>query len=117
MTGTVKWFNGKKGYGFISDKDGNDLFFHFSALQMDGYKTIDQGKRIISEKVFDQLSDIIQSESSESESLTCSFRRIIQLIKVKQLIGELVQMRTESGSKSSPESGFHRSGDFVIKIF
>lgn len=46
MTGTVKWFNGKKGYGFIQDIDGNDLFFHFSALQMDGYKTIDQGVEV-----------------------------------------------------------------------
>ncbi|MBQ1547704.1 MAG: cold shock domain-containing protein [Lachnospiraceae bacterium] len=46
MKGTVKWFNGKKGYGFISDMDGNDLFFHFSALQMDGYKTIDQGAEV-----------------------------------------------------------------------
>ena len=46
MKGTVKWFNGKKGYGFISDMDGKDLFFHFSALQMDGYKTIDQGAEV-----------------------------------------------------------------------
>ncbi len=46
MKGTVKWFSGKKGYGFISDADGNDLFFHFSALQMDGYKTIDQGVEV-----------------------------------------------------------------------
>ena len=46
MKGTVKWFNNQKGYGFISDADGNDLFFHFSALQMDGYKTVDQGVEV-----------------------------------------------------------------------
>ena len=36
--GTVKWFNAKKGYGFISDAEGNDVFVHFSALNMDGEK-------------------------------------------------------------------------------
>ena len=49
MKGTVKWFSGKKGYGFISDEEGNDLFFHFSALQMEGYKTIDQGTEVFYE--------------------------------------------------------------------
>ena len=38
MQGTVKWFNAKKGYGFISDAEGNDVFVHFSALNMDGFK-------------------------------------------------------------------------------
>ena len=38
--GTVKWFNAKKGYGFISDEQGNEVFVHFSALVMDGFKEI-----------------------------------------------------------------------------
>ena len=37
--GTVKWFNSQKGYGFISDEQGNDIFVHFSGLAMDGYKS------------------------------------------------------------------------------
>ena len=46
MKGTVKWFNAKKGFGFISDENGNDVFVHFSALQMDGFKVLDEGGRV-----------------------------------------------------------------------
>ena len=44
--GTVKWFNNQKGYGFISDESGNDVFVHFSALQMDGFKVLDEGDEV-----------------------------------------------------------------------
>ena len=43
MTGKVKWFNAEKGYGFIEGEDGKDVFGHFSAITMDGYKTLDEG--------------------------------------------------------------------------
>ncbi len=46
MKGTVKWFNAKKGFGFISDESGNDVFVHFSALQMDGFKVLDEGESV-----------------------------------------------------------------------
>ena len=46
MKGTVKWFNAKKGFGFISDEEGNDVFVHFSALQMDGFKVLDEGEEV-----------------------------------------------------------------------
>ena len=44
--GTVKWFNNQKGYGFISDEAGNDIFVHYSALNMDGYKTLNEGQEV-----------------------------------------------------------------------
>lgn len=44
--GTVKWFNSQKGFGFISDEEGNDVFVHFSGLAMDGFKTIEDGQSV-----------------------------------------------------------------------
>ena len=44
--GTVKWFNGEKGYGFIAVDGGSDVFVHYSAIEMDGYKTLEEGQRV-----------------------------------------------------------------------
>ena len=44
--GTVKWFNPEKGYGFISQNHGEDLFVHFSEIKMDGFKTLDEGAAV-----------------------------------------------------------------------
>lgn len=45
--GTVKWFNAEKGYGFLSnDEGGEDVFVHFSAIQMDGYKSLTEGQKV-----------------------------------------------------------------------
>lgn len=49
--GTVKWFNAKKGYGFISDEQGNEVFVHFSALVMDGFKELKDGEAVAFEVV------------------------------------------------------------------
>ena len=46
MQGTVKWFNAKKGYGFISDAEGNDVFVHYSGLNMDGFKSLEEGQAV-----------------------------------------------------------------------
>ena len=46
MKGTVKWFNNQKGYGFISDETGNDVFVHYSGLVGDGFKSLDEGQAV-----------------------------------------------------------------------
>ena len=45
-TGTVKWFNADKGFGFISQKEGADVFVHFSAIQKPGYRTLEEGEEV-----------------------------------------------------------------------
>lgn len=45
-TGTVKWFNSSKGYGFITREQGDDVFVHFKSIEGDGYKSLDEGDRV-----------------------------------------------------------------------
>ena len=46
ILGTVKWFNGGKGYGFIEREEGDDVFVHYSAIVGDGYRNLDEGQRV-----------------------------------------------------------------------
>jgi len=46
IQGTVKWFNPSKGYGFISTEGGEDVFVHYSAVQSEGYRSLDEGQRV-----------------------------------------------------------------------
>jgi CspA family cold shock protein len=44
--GTVKWFNAEKGYGFVQQDEGPDVFVHYSQIQVDGHRTLDEGQRV-----------------------------------------------------------------------
>ena len=46
VNGTVKWFNGSKGYGFLAQEGGPDVFVHFSAIQGEGYRNLEEGQRV-----------------------------------------------------------------------
>ena len=46
LTGTVKWFDAKKGYGFIEREEGDDVFVHFSAIEEEGFKTLEDGQEV-----------------------------------------------------------------------
>lgn len=46
MQGKVKWFNAEKGYGFIESEEGGDVFVHFSAIQQEGFKTLEEGQAV-----------------------------------------------------------------------
>ncbi len=46
MTGTVKWFNSEKGYGFITTDEGQDIFVHYSAINAEGFKTLNEGDQV-----------------------------------------------------------------------
>ncbi|AJD30545.1 MULTISPECIES: cold-shock protein [Clostridium] len=46
MNGTVKWFNAEKGFGFITGEDGNDVFAHFSQINSEGYKSLEEGQKV-----------------------------------------------------------------------
>ena len=66
-TGVVKWFNSSKGYGFISnDEGGEDVFVHFSAIQVDGFKTLEEGQKV----TFDTECDPQNSSKIRATNVT-----------------------------------------------
>ncbi len=73
--GTVKWFNAEKGFGFISREDGSDVFVHFSAIQGDGFKTLEEGQAV----TFDvedsdrgpQAVNVEKTNKNNQKHLTC----------------------------------------------
>ena len=68
--GTVKWFNERKGYGFLARENGDDVFVHFSAIQMEGYKTLHEGDEVEFEITDDakgsQATNVVRTNASES---------------------------------------------------
>ena len=63
VTGKVKWFNAEKGYGFVTTDEGKDVFVHYSAIQTDGFKTLDDGEAVSFE--------VVQSDRGEQAANVC----------------------------------------------
>ena len=61
VKGTIKWFNNKKGYGFITGENGKDIFVHFSAIQQEGYKSLDTGEQVEYDLVKSEKGDQAQN--------------------------------------------------------
>ena len=57
--GTVKWFNNQKGFGFISDEQGNDVFVHYSGIQSNGFKSLEEGQEVEFEVIEGQKLSLI----------------------------------------------------------
>ena len=66
--GPVKWFNPEKGYGFITQNDGEDLFVHFSEIKMDGFKTLDEGQAVQFDVTTGQNGKLQASNVTKAES-------------------------------------------------
>ena len=60
MTGKVKWFNAEKGYGFIEREDGGDVFVHFSAIQSEGFKTLEEGQAVVQGNRGEQAANVVR---------------------------------------------------------
>ena len=67
MTGKVKWFNAEKGYGFITSDEGKDIFVHYSAIQADGFRSLEEGQKVSFEIVESdrgqQAANVVVTES------------------------------------------------------
>ena len=74
--GTVKWFNNQKGFGFISDEQGNDVFVHYSGIQSNGFKSLEEGQEVEFEVIEGQKGPQAVNVVKLSSFMPCAFSPI-----------------------------------------
>ena len=65
MTGTVKWFNASKGYGFITNEKGEDVFVHYSVIKIDGFRTPREGEKVTYDEITDPATGKSRADNVE----------------------------------------------------
>ena len=74
--GTVKWFNNQKGFGFISDEQGNDVFVHYSGIQSNGFKSLEEGQEVEFEVIEGQKGPQAVNVVTLYSFMQCAFSKI-----------------------------------------
>ena len=103
--GTVKWFNAEKGYGFIAVDGGADVFVHYSAIQMDGYRTLEEGQRVefeISQGQKGPQADMVRLRPAEARARLDAATYFARRARIPQGCGPFVRAASRPSAACRP---------------
>ena len=109
--GTVKWFNGSKGYGFITREEGDDVFVHYNAIQGDGYRSLEEGDKVEFENVL-----LVRSDAKTTVGAPYVEGAKVTATVVEHGKGDKVIVFKKKRRKGYKVKGGHRQPQTVLKI-